>query len=140
MLDINPILLLVTLAVFISLITYLNYTLYNPLLKYMDDRDAKLKRERDSVSQNSSDVDSLKKEAEDILTSAREEAASIKEAMISEAKESIAKRLLEKKSSLADEYEEFTKSLQQEREGVRAILVKDSDSIEKALKDRFSSI
>jgi F-type H+-transporting ATPase subunit b len=140
MLDINPILLVVTLAVFISLIVYLNNVLYKPLLKYMDDREAKLKGDRDSVNQNSSEIEALKKESENILASARHEAVSIKETMISEAKESVAKKLLEKREALAESYKSFIEELEKDKTALRGHLLADRSSIEVALKDRFASI
>jgi F-type H+-transporting ATPase subunit b len=140
MLDINPILLVITLAVFIFLIKYLTKNLYNPLLKYMDDREARLENDRNSVSQNSSEIESLRKEAQDILAKARAEAISIKEKTISEAKESITKRLQEKKEALAKDYDAFQKSLSQEKNEIKLQLQSNSGTFENALKDRFASI
>jgi F-type H+-transporting ATPase subunit b len=44
MLDINPILLLATFVVFVSLIAVLNSLLYNPLVAFMKKRDDDKKR------------------------------------------------------------------------------------------------
>ena len=44
MLDINPILLLVTFVVFLSLIAVLNSWLYNPLFSFMNKRDEDIKK------------------------------------------------------------------------------------------------
>jgi len=140
MLDINPILLVITLATFIFLVRYLNGKLYSPLLKYMDERDNSLKGDRDSVSQNYSDIEALNKEAEDVLSSARQEATSSKEAMISEAKELISKKLEDKREELSKTYQEFVKNLGNERATLRSRLLADSSSIESSLRDRFSSI
>ena len=140
MLDINPILLVITLITFIFLVRYLNGKLYIPLLKYMDDRDKSLKGDRDSVSQNYSDIEALQDRAETVLSSARQEATSSKEAMISEAKEAIAKKLEERKQELLNSYQEFVKSLSNERVSLKNRLLVDSSSIESALRDRFISI
>jgi F-type H+-transporting ATPase subunit b len=106
----------------------------------MDDREAKLKGDRDSVNQNSSEIEALKKESENILASARHEAVSIKETMISEAKESVAKKLLEKRETLAESYKSFIEELEKEKTALRGHLLADRSSIEVALKDRFASI
>ena len=140
MLDINYILLLITLATFILLVWYLNRKLYVPLVKYMDDRDNSLKGDRDSVSQNYSDIEALKNEAENVLSSARQEATSSKEAMISEAKELISKKLEDKKKELISNYQEFVNGLGNERVSLKNRLLADSSSIESSLRDRFSSI
>ncbi|EJF07445.1 F0F1-type ATP synthase, beta subunit [Thiovulum sp. ES] len=140
MLDINPILLVITLAVFVFLIKYLTKNLYDPLLKYMDDREARLENDRNSVSQNSSEIDSLRKEAQETLAKARAEAISIKEKTISEAKESISKRFQEKKDALAKDYDAFQKALVKEKSGIKTQLMSNSRTFEEALKGRFASI
>ncbi len=140
MLDINLPLLLITLVVFISLIVYLEGKLYNPLLKYIDDRDSMLRNDRDSVNQNLSDIASLKHEAETILANARKEASLLKDAIINEAKDSIAKRLEEKRQKLAESYKEFERRLATKRVSLKNNLLADSQSFETALRERFSSI
>lgn len=140
MLDINPILLVITLVVFIFLIRYLNGKLYIPLLKYMDDRDNLLKGDRDSANQNYSEIEALQKEAEVVLSNARQEATSSKEAIISEAKESIAKRIDDKKVEFSENYKEFVKNLNNERISLKNHLLADSSTIESSLRDRFASI
>ena len=140
MLDINPILLVITLAMFICLIRYLDKRLYQPLLKYMEDRENMFQGDQASVNQNYSDIDALNREAESILANARQEATSIKEAVISEAKEAIAQKLEEKKKELATSYHEFEKGLAQERISLKNHLLADSSSIESSLKERFTLI
>ena len=49
MLDINPILLLATFVVFVSLIAVLNSWLYNPLLSFMNKRDDDIKKDLEKV-------------------------------------------------------------------------------------------
>jgi F-type H+-transporting ATPase subunit b len=140
MLDINPILLVITLAVFVFLIKYLTKNLYDPLLKYMDDREARLQADRNSVNQNSSEIESLHKEAREALSKARAEAVSIKENTISNAKKSIAKKLAERKEALAKDYKSFQDSLSIERKKLQNQLQGNSASLETALKNRFASI
>jgi F-type H+-transporting ATPase subunit b len=140
MLDINPILLVITLATFIFLVGYLNQVLYKPLLKYMDERDESLKSDRDSVSQNYAEIDALNEEAETVLSIARKEATSSKEAILSETKEKIAKMVEEKKKEFSNNYQQFLDSLGNERVSLKNRLLADSSSIESALRDRFTSI
>ena len=140
MLDINLPLLLITLAVFIWLIKFLEGKLYNPLLKYIDDRDAMLRNDRESVNQNLSDIASLKHEAESILADARKEASIVRDSIINEAKDSIARRLEEKRQKLAESYQEFERGLSAERVSLKNNLLADSQSFETALRERFSSI
>ena len=52
MLDINPILLIATLIVFLTLIAVLNNWLYNPLFAYMKKRDEDIKKDLLKVGNN----------------------------------------------------------------------------------------
>ena len=79
MLDINPILLLVTFVVFVSLIAVLNSWLYNPLFSFMDRRDADLKRDLDLLGSNDDEINALHEKASSIMTTAKLEAAALRE-------------------------------------------------------------
>jgi len=140
MLDINPILLVITLATFILLVWYLNKKLYTPLIKYMDERDESLKSDRDSVSQNYAEIDALNKEVETVLSIARKEATSSKEAILFETKERLLKMVDEKKKEFSTHYQQFLNNLGNERVSLKNRLLADSSSIESALRDRFTSI
>ena len=140
MLDISPILLLSTLVVFICLIRYLNRNLYQPMLEYMENRDSMVQSDIDTIAKNHSDAEKFHQEANDVLVQAREEATSIREAVIAEVKEVISAKLEAKREELAKSYQQFEKELESERVSLKNRLLADSDSIAQALKDRLSSI
>ena len=139
MLDINPILLGITLATFIFLVKYLNKVLYTPLLKYMEERDEELLNFRASSESNISEIQELKAEAEKVLSEAREKAHSIKENFLSQKKEEIAQKIESKRKELDSQYQVFLENLGQERVSLKNRLLADT-SIETALRTRFSSI
>lgn len=139
-LDISPILLLSTLVVFICLIRYLNRNLYQPMLEYMENRDSMVQSDIDTISKNHSDADKFHQEANDVLVQAREEATSIREAVIAEVKEAISAELEAKREELAKSYQQFEKELESERVSLKNRLLADSDSIAQALKERLTSI
>jgi len=139
MLDINPILLGITLATFIFLVKYLDKVLYTPLLKYMEERDEELLSSRESSNHNISEIQELKAEAEKVLSEAREKAHSIKEEFISKKKEEVAQKIENKRKELDSQYQVFLENLGQERVSLKNRLLADT-SIETALRTRFSSI
>ncbi|HIC10962.1 MAG TPA: F0F1 ATP synthase subunit B' [Campylobacterales bacterium] len=139
-LDISPILLLSTLVVFICLIRYLNRNLYQPMLEYMENRDSMVQSDIDTISKNHSDAEKFHQEANDVLVQAREEATSIREAVIAEVKEAISAELEAKREELAKSYQQFEKELESERVSLKNRLLADSDSIAQALKERLTSI
>jgi F-type H+-transporting ATPase subunit b len=139
MLDINPILLGITLATFIFLVKYLDKVLYTPLLKYMEERDEELLSSRESSNHNISEIQEFKAEAEKVLSEAREKAHSIKESFLSQKKEEIAQKIESKRKELDSQYQVFLENLGQERVSLKNRLLADT-SIETALRTRFSSI
>ena len=87
MLDINPILLMVTFVVFLSLIAVLNSWLYNPLFSFMNKRDEDIKRDLGKVGSNDDEINELNSKAELIITNAKLEVTVLREKVITDAKE-----------------------------------------------------
>ncbi len=140
MLDINPMLLGITVIVFLILLYLLNSWLYNPLLKYMEDRDALLKKELEEVSSNDSEIAALKAKAEQIKTDAKLEAASLREKVIADAKELAESKMEAKRSELATVYGAFKESLTKEKEQLNSALLSQVPLFKEAVKAKFSQI
>jgi len=115
MVDISPILLLVTVVVFFTLLIVLNKILYKPLLAFIDNRNESIKRDLENAGKNTSDVEAYYKEADQIIREAKAEAGKIREAALSEAKEIAAKKVEQKQSELDEEYTLFLKNLNAEK-------------------------
>jgi F-type H+-transporting ATPase subunit b len=115
MVDISPILLLVTVVVFFTLLIILNKILYKPLLTFIDNRNESIKRDLENAGRNTSDVEAYYKEADQIIREAKAEAGKIREAALSEAKEIAAKKVEQKQSELDEEYALFLKDLNAEK-------------------------
>lgn len=111
MLDPSPILLLVTLVVFFTLLIVLNKILYKPLLTFIDNRNESINRDLENAGKNTSDVEAYYEEANQIILEAKAEAGKIREAALSEAREIAAKKVEQKQSELEEEYTLFLKDL-----------------------------
>ena len=140
MLDISPILLGVTLVVFLILIAVLNSWLYNPLLAYMNKRDADIKKDLQQVGSNDEEVSALIAKAEQIVMDAKLEAAALREKVIADAKELAQSKLEAKRAELASEYVEFEQSLAQEREELNGALLSQVPLFKEAIKAKFSQL
>jgi F-type H+-transporting ATPase subunit b len=140
MLDINPILLLVTFVVFVSLIAVLNSWLYNPLFAYMKDRDADIKKNLDKVNSNDDEINELTEKAESIIMNAKLEAAALREKVIADAKELAESKLEAKRSELASEYLEFEQSLAKSQNELTTDLMSQVPVFKEAVKAKFSQI
>ncbi|MEN4053458.1 MULTISPECIES: FoF1 ATP synthase subunit B' [Sulfurimonas] len=140
MLDINPILLLATFVVFVSLIAVLNSWLYNPLISFMHKRDEDIKRDLDKVGSNDSEINELHAKAESIIMNAKLEAAALREKVIADAKELADSKLEAKRAELAQEYLEFEQSLAKSKEELTNDLMSQVPMFKEALKAKMSQI
>jgi len=140
MLDINPILLLITFVVFLSLIAVLNSWLYNPLFSFMNKRDEDIKRDLGKVGSNDTEINELNLKAESIVTNAKLEASALREKVIADAKELADSKLEAKRAELAEEYLEFEKSLADSKEQLTKDLMLDVPQFQEAVKAKFNQI
>ena len=140
MLDINPVLLIATLVVFLLLIAVLNSWLYRPLFAFMQKREDDLKRDLAKVGSNDSEIKELLDKANSILTNAKLEDAALREKVIADAKELADSRIEAKKAALANEYAEFEKSLEERAQELKRELMADAPAYKEALKLKFNQI
>jgi len=140
MLDINPILLLVTFVVFLSLIAVLNSWLYNPLFSFMDKRDDDIKKDLNKVGSNDSEITELNTKAESIIMNAKLEVAALREKVIADAKELADSKLEARREELAQEYLEFEQSLAKSKEQLTKDLMSNVPMFKKAVTAKFSNI
>ena len=140
MLDINPILLLITFVVFVSLIAVLNSWLYNPLFAYMNKRDEDIKNDLAKVGSNDDEINELNAKAESIIMNAKLEAAALREKVIADAKELAESKLEAKRAELAQEYLEFEQSLAKSKDELTVDLMSQVPVFKEAVKAKFSQI
>ena len=140
MLDINPILLLVTFVVFVSLIAVLNSWLYNPLFSFMDKRDEDIKKDLAKTGSNDDEINTLNEKANSIIMTAKLEAAALREKVITDAKELAESKLEAKRAELASEYLEFEQSLAKSQDELTTDLMSQVPVFKEAVKAKFSQI
>ena len=140
MLDISPVLLLSSGIIFLLVVARLNSCLFKPILKHMDERSASIKKDMEDAKSNSSDVDGLLAEANDIIAKAKKEAAVIREQAYKEAKDSAVVKLASAKLNLEAKSAEFAKNLQEETQALRDSLLSSMPQFNESLKNKLSSI
>ena len=140
MLDISPILLLVTGFVFFTLLILLNKILYKPLLEFIDNRNDSIKRDLENAGKNTSDVEAYYKEADQIILEAKAQAGKIREAALSEAKEIAAKKVEQKQSELEEEYTLFLKDLEADKTEFQASLNANIPLFRDSIKQKLGNI
>ena len=140
MLDINPILLLATFVVFLSLIAVLNSWLYRPLFSFMDRRDEDIKKDLSKIGSNDDEIEALNAKAESIVNNAKLDAAALREKVVADAKELAESKLEARRAELASEYAEFEKSLAATRDELTADLMSQVPVFKTAVEAKFSQI
>ncbi|MBN2817226.1 MAG: F0F1 ATP synthase subunit B' [Campylobacterales bacterium] len=140
MLDINPILLVITFVVFVSLIAVLNSWLYNPLFAYMNKRDEDIKKDLERVGSNDEEIAELNAKAASIIMNAKLEAAALREKVIADAKELAESKLEAKRAELAQEYVEFEQSLAKSKDELTTDLMSQVPVFKEAVKAKLSQI
>jgi len=140
MLDINPILLIATLAVFLTLIVTLNSWLYNPLFAFMNKRDDDIKKDLQKIGSNDDEINSINAKAEKIVMDAKLEVATLREKVIADAKELADSKIEARRAELASEYLEFEKSLDEQKTKLENDLKAQVPVFKDALNAKFSQI
>ena len=140
MLDISPILLLSSAIIFLLVLARLNSCLYKPLMKHMDDRAQDIKNDLGAASNNSVDVDDLLREANDVISSAKVQAASIREKATTTAIEVAQSKLNGAKDEIEGKYNSFIESLKVERELLKRQLKASMPLFKDSLNAKISSI
>ena len=140
MLDIHLPLMLFVLALFLTLLVVLNRMLFQPLLKFMDDRDRSIAKDLEAAKGLSGNSDELNAKAEENISNAKSEAAAIRQKAIEEEKALAASKIETKQSELDKAYAEFTATLATEKENLKNELLSQMPLFKESLKAKFSKL
>ena len=140
MLDLNPGLMLFVLVVFFSLLFLLNTMLFQPLLKFMDDRDATIANDLKNAEEMVDSSSGLNTKADELLSTAKAEANIIREKATSEAKALAESKIESKVKELDSNYQAFLNELTTEQDTLKESLVAELPQLKKSLQTKLSSL
>ena len=140
MLDISPVLLLVSAIVFLLVLARLNSCLYKPLMKHMDERDKSIKNDLASVQGNSAEIEGMLSQANSLIAKAKVEAALTRDKASSEANKIAQSKLNGAKSDIEEKYNSFIKTLKVEKESLKQELSASMPLFKDSLKAKINSI
>jgi len=140
MLDLNPGLMLFVLIVFFSLLFLLNRMLYQPLLKFMDDRDATISGDLQNAEEMAGNNDELNRKADALLGDARAEANTIRDKATSEAKALAESKIESKVKELDGNHQTFLTELTAEQDALKKSLASELPQLKKSLQTKLSSL
>jgi len=140
MLDLNPGLMLFVLVIFFSLMYLLNTMLFQPLLKFMDDRDATIANDLKNAEEMAGNSADLNAKADALLTEAKAEANAIKEKAVSEAKALAESKLESKVKELEVNAAAFEAELEAEQKALKDALTAQLPAFKESLQSKLSSL
>ncbi len=140
MLDLHLPLMLFVLVLFISLLVLLNNMLFQPLVKFMDDRDDSIAKDLEAAKGLSGNTDELNAKATEIISNAKAEAAAIRQKAIDDEKALAASKVETKQSELEKEYASFHERLANDREELKNSLLSQMPLFKESLKAKFSKL
>jgi F-type H+-transporting ATPase subunit b len=140
MLDLNPGLMLFVLIVFFSLLFLLNTMLFQPLLKFMDDRDATIAGDLKNAEEMSGNSDELNAKADAFIADAKAEANAIREKATNEAKALAESKIESKVKELDASNATFMAELETEQEALKGALVSELPALKESLQSKLSGL
>lgn len=140
MLDLHLSLMLFVLVLFIALLVLLNNMLFQPLIKFMDDRDNSIAKDLEAAKGLSGNTDELNAKADEILSQAKAEAAAIRQKAVDDEKTLAASKVETKQGELEKEYASFVERLAGDKEELKNSLLSQMPLFKESLKAKFSKL
>jgi len=140
MLDLNPGLMLFVLVVFFSLMYLLNTTLYQPLLKFMDERDERIANDLKNAEEMADNSSDLNAKADMLLAEAKAEANVIREKATTEAKALAESKIESKVKELDVSSAAYLAELDAEQERLKNTLIAELPTYKETLQSKLSSL
>ncbi len=140
MLDLNPGLMLFVLFVFFSLMYLLNTMLFQPLLKFMDERDATIAKDLKSAEEMADNSSDLNAKADTLLAEAKAEANAIREKATTEAKALAESKIESKVKELEVSNSAFEVELEAEQKALKDDLTAQLPAFKESLQSKLSSL
>jgi len=140
MLDISPLIMVVTFVIFLTMLYLLNQKLYKPLLKFMDDRDTTLSREMKEAQSLSTDSSDLEQEAQQTIEEAKAQAARLRQEALEKLQQEQARALESRNSELTQKYERFKEALLDEKEALKEKLLSEMPSLKQSLQAKLAQL
>lgn len=138
MLDIHLPLMLFVLALFLTLVVLLNTMLFQPLVRYMDERDNSIAKDLEATKGLSGNSGELNAKADEIISTAKNEAAGIRQKAMDDQKMLAIAKIEAKQKELEAEYNAFLDRLNSDKENLRNALLSQMPLFKESLKAKFS--
>lgn len=136
----DPYLMLLVFVVFLVTMFLLNRWLFKPLIGFMDEREATLRKDLDSISSSDAKVQDLQQQIQDLLTNARTRSNEILQKATSDAKAHYEANIQKKQEELAKKLQDFRANLEQQKETDKKELLANLGDFENALMSKIKQL
>jgi F-type H+-transporting ATPase subunit b len=140
MLDISPIVMLIEAGIFFITLILLNMWLFQPLLSFMDRREAKLKNELKTASSNSEEAQKYEEEIASIIEKARAEASKMKKEALDKAKKEATQLVDSEVSKIEAAKTAFNEELNSKKVELMKVLETESVMLKDMLSKKLKGI
>ena len=140
MLDINIGVMLLIAAIFLVTMWLLKIWLFDPLVKFMDEREEKLKKELEMINQNTEETKEIEEEIKTILQLAREDEKRILDEARTKALEEAQRIKAIKQREIEEAKESLRIILEKEKEKILNELLKDKEEIKKLVENKIRNV
>ena len=136
----DPYLMLLVFIVFLVTMFLLNKWLFKPLIGFMDEREATLRKDLDSISSSDAKVQELQQQIQDLLTSARTRSNEILQKATNEAKAHYEANIQKKQEELAKKLQDFRANLGKQKQTDKKELLANLGDFENALMSKIKQL
>ncbi|EDM24427.1 ATPase [Caminibacter mediatlanticus] len=140
MLDINIGVMAIMAMIFFITMFFLKIWLFDPLVKFMDEREAKLKNEMELISKNTEETKEIEEEIKTILQLARDDARKTIENAKLKAKEEAEKLKAIKVREIEEAKEALREQLEVEKKKILSELLKDKDELKSLIENKLRTV
>ena len=136
----DPYLMLLVFVVFLITMILLNVWLFKPLIGFMDEREATLRKDLDLVSSSDTQVQEIQQQIQDILSTARNHSSEILQKATNDAKALYEVNIQKKQEELANKLQDFRANLDKQKETSKKELLGSLGEFEDALKLKIKQL
>jgi F-type H+-transporting ATPase subunit b len=140
MLDISLVVMLIEAGIFFVTLILLNRWLFQPLLSFMDSREAKLQNELKAASSNTEEAQKYEEEIASIIENAKSEASKIKKEALEKAKKEATQLVDSEISKIETAKSAFNEELVSKKAELAKILEMESVTLKDMLSRKLKGI
>jgi len=140
MLELNFGVMLIMAAIFLITMILLKLWLFDPLVKFMDEREETLKKELQMINENTEETQKIEEEIKTILKLAKDDAKKILDEARAKAIEEAERIKAIKKRELEEAKESLILTLKQEKEKMLNELLKEKEDIKTLIEKKLRNV